>query len=423
MHERQRKAQRLKMKDPLTETAPLDVRADFPCLHQRVNGQPLVYLDSAATALKPQCVIDAVCGYYTHDSANVHRGVYALSERATAAYERARDTVQSHLNARSRQEIVFTSGATDGINLVAHSFGRGMLAPGDEVLITGMEHHSNIVPWQQLRDQCGVVLKMAPLTGSGELDRDAFRRLLSERTRLVAFTAVSNALGTVNPVAELVEEARSVGARTLVDAAQAVPTQAVDVQAWGCDFLVFSGHKVFGPTGIGVLYGREALLEAMPPFRGGGDMILKVTLEQTTYNELPYKFEAGTGAIASAIGLGSALRYVGRLGYEAIDRHEFRLLKEAEQRLRGAPGVRLIGEPALRRGAISFDVEGVHPHDLATLLDREGVAIRAGHHCAQPVMAHFGVAATARASFSIYNTAEDIERLVAGIARARKLFA
>ena len=401
----------------------LDLRDRFPCLAQEVHGKPLTYLDSAATALKPDSVIATLAHHYSHVSANIHRGVHALSERATADFERARTTVQTHLNAAHAHEIIFTSGTTDSINLVAQSFGQFAISEGDEILITEMEHHSNIVPWQLLRERRGAVLRVAPMLDNGDLDRDAFRAALNERTKLVAFTAVSNALGTVNPVAELTAEAHAAGAAVLVDAAQAVPVQPMDVQALDCDFLAFSGHKVFGPTGIGVIYGKTAQLEAMPPGKGGGDMILSVTFDHTTYNELPHIFEAGTAHIAGAIGLGRALEFVTEVGYYAIEAHEAALLGEAVTTLQAMDGVRLIGEPAHRKGIISFLVDDIHPHDLGTILDREGVAIRAGHHCAQPVMAHYHVAATARASFSLYNHRDYIARLVAAIRTAQEIFA
>ncbi|MBT7701348.1 MAG: SufS family cysteine desulfurase [Verrucomicrobia bacterium] len=401
----------------------LDLRDRFPCLDQTVHGKPLTYLDTAATALKPTCVIESLAHHYRLVSANIHRGVHTLSERATADFERARTTVQTHLNAAHSHEIIFTSGTTDSINLVAQSYGQLAIGAGDEILITEMEHHSNIVPWQLLRERSGAVLRVAPMLDNGDLDRDAFRAALNARTRLVAVTAVSNALGTVNPVAELTREAHAAGAVVLVDAAQALPLQAMDVQALDCDFLAFSGHKVFGPTGIGVLYGKNDLLKAMPPVKGGGDMILSVTFDQTTYNELPHIFEAGTAHIAGAIGLGRALEFVNAVGYPAIEAHESALLDHALTALQAIDGVRLVGTPAQRKGIVSFLVDAIHPHDLGTILDGEGVAIRAGHHCAQPVMAHYGVAATARASFSIYNTRDDVDRLVAAIRAAQEIFA
>ncbi|MDP6490309.1 MAG: SufS family cysteine desulfurase, partial [Kiritimatiellia bacterium] len=363
-----------------TDTTLLDIRDRFPCLEQQVHGKRLAYLDSAATALKPACVIDAVTQHYTQESANIHRGVHHLSEKATASFEAARETVRAHLNAAHTHEIIFTSGTTDSINLVAQAFGQLEIGKGDEILITEMEHHSNIVPWQLLRERSGAVLRVAPISDDGDVDREAFRASLNERTKLVAFTAVSNALGTVNPVAEMAAEAHAAGASVLVDAAQGVPVQPMDVQALDCDFLAFSGHKVFGPTGIGVLYGKEGLLEAMPPVKGGGDMILSVTFEKTTYNALPYTFEAGTAHIAGAIGLGRALEFVSELGYAAIETHEAAILADAFEALQAIEGVRLVGTPSRRKGIISFLVDEIHPHDLGTILDQEGVAIRAGHH-------------------------------------------
>jgi len=401
----------------------LNVRSDFPCLGQQEQGKPLTYLDSAATALKPTRVIDALTQHYAFESANVHRGVHPLSEKATAAFERSRETVRSHLNAASTREIIFTSGATDAINLVARSFGDASVGPGDEILITQMEHHSNIVPWQQLCERTGAVLRSAPMDANGDLDRQAFAALLSDRTRLVAFTALSNALGTVNPIKQLTREAQAVGARVLIDAAQAIPVQSINVRCLGCDFLVFSGHKVFGPTGIGVLYGKEEVLEQMPPFKGGGDMILSVSLERTRYNELPFKFEAGTPHIAGAIGLAAALDYVNEIGYDRIETHETDLIDCAVGQLRTLPGVRIIGNPGRRRAIVSFVVDDIHPHDLGTILGGEGVAIRAGHHCAQPAIEHFGIAATVRASFSIYNERDDVHRLVHAIRQSQKVFA
>lgn len=404
-------------------SAILDVRSDFPALDQEVQGAPLIYLDSAATSLKPRCVLEALNQYYTRDSANTHRGVHALSERATAAYETARETVRKHINAASVREVIFTSGATDSINLVAHAFGEAFVGPGDQVLITEMEHHANIVPWQQLCARTGAHLRAVPMDEAGNLDRAAFSSMLTNRTRLVALTAVSNALGTVNPIKQITREAQAAGARVLIDAAQAVPVQPIDVRCIDCDFLVFSGHKVFGPTGIGVLYGREALLEQMPPFKGGGDMILSVTIEKTRYNELPYKFEAGTPHIAGAIGLGAALDYVNTLGYRRVQAHEDELLEYAIDQLSMLPEVRIVAEPERRRALVSFVVEGIHPHDLGTILDSEGVAVRAGHHCAQPAINHFGLSATVRASFSIYNQRSDVYRLVNAVRKAQGVFA
>jgi cysteine desulfurase/selenocysteine lyase len=399
------------------------VRADFPILGREVHGRPLVYLDSAASAQQPRAVLDAVERYGTTTHSNVHRGVHALSQEATAAFEAARDTVRRYLNARSTREIIFTRGTTEAINLVAQSWGGAQLRPGDEVLITHLEHHANIVPWQMACARAGARLLAAPLTASGEVDRAAFAGLLGPRTRLVAIAHVSNALGTVLPVAELVELAHARDVPVLVDGAQAVAHQRVDVQQLDCDFYAFSGHKIYGPTGIGVLYGRESLLAAMPPWQGGGDMILSVAIERSTYNELPWKFEAGTPNIAGAIGLAAALDYVDMLGRERVAAHEQGLLAEATARLRSVPGLTLIGTAAEKSGVVSFMLAGIHPHDVGTILDREGVAIRSGHHCAMPVMTWYGLPATVRASFGCYNTRSDIEALLAGLGKVREVFA
>ncbi|MCC7044072.1 MAG: cysteine desulfurase [Acidobacteria bacterium] len=396
-------------------------RADFPALAQQVHGRPLVYLDNGATTQKPRAVIDALVHYYEHDNANVHRGVHVLSERATAAYEGARELVRQLLNARSVAEIVFTRNATEAINLAARAWGDANVTAGDEVLITTMEHHSNIVPWQQLCARTGATLRVVPIDDHGDLILDALDGLLTERTRLFAFTHVSNALGTVNPVRQLIARAKAVGAHVLIDGSQAVGHMAVDVQALGADFYVFTGHKLFGPTGIGVLHGREAVLDAMPPFMGGGDMIRTVTLEGSTWNDLPYKFEAGTPNIAGAIGLGAAVSYVRAIGFDAIGRHEAGVVAAAVGRLRQIEGLRIVGTPRERAGLVSFAMDGVHPHDIGTIVDREGVAIRTGHHCAQPVMDRYGIPATARASFAFYNTASDVDALVAAIERVRQV--
>jgi cysteine desulfurase/selenocysteine lyase len=398
------------------------VREDFPILRELVHGKPLVYLDTANTAQKPVSVLEAMDHYYRHDNANIHRATHLLSERATRAYEGTRANVQRLINAASTREVVFTKGTTDGINLVAQSWARSFLKPGDEILVTWMEHHSNIVPWQLVCQQTGAVLKVAPITEAGELDVDAFHGLLSERTRLVAFVHISNALGTVNPVADLVAAARTVGAVTLVDGAQAVPHLPVDVQALGCDFYVFSSHKLYGPTGVGVLYGREALLELMPPYQGGGDMIASVTFEKTDYNVLPYKFEAGTPNIAGVVGLGAAVDYVTALDRAAALDYEHALLEYATDRVTAIDGVTLIGRARHRSGVVSFVLEGVHPHDIGTILDTEGVAVRTGQHCAQPVMDRYGITATVRASIGIYNTREDIDALVSGLHKVREVF-
>ena len=411
---------------PAAFAARLDVarvRAEFPILATRVHGKPLVYLDNAATTQKPQPVIDALSRYYRAENANIHRGVHYLSQLATDGYEGAREKVARFLNAASAREIVFVRGATEGINLVAQSYGRSVLRPGDEILITGMEHHSNIVPWQLLAEQTGTVLRVAPLTDAGELDLAAFDRLLGPRTRLVSVVHLSNALGTVNPVRRITAAARGLGIPVLVDGAQSAPHLGVDVQALDCDFFVFSGHKLFGPTGIGVLYGREALLDRMPPWQGGGDMISSVTFERSTWAALPAKFEAGTPHIAGAIGLGVAVDWLSAIGLEAVVAHEDDLLRYATAEVGRIPGATLIGTARDRASILSFALDGVHAHDVGQVLDLEGIAIRAGHHCAQPVMQRYGVAATARASFALYNTRAEVDALVAGLAKVKQVFA
>jgi cysteine desulfurase/selenocysteine lyase len=406
---------------PVIDVASL--RADFPALQQLVHGKPLAYLDNAASSQQPREVLDAAALQQRLNHANVHRGVHDLSERSTAAYEGAREKVRRFVNAARAEEIVFTRGTTDANNLVASSLGRKLLGPGDEVLITWMEHHSNIVPWQLVCEQTGAKLVVVPIPDAGELDRAAFTRLLGARTKIAAIAHVSNALGTVNPVAELTAEAHRAGAVVLLDAAQAVPHMRVDVQALDCDFLAFSAHKMFGPTGVGVLYGKHALLDAMPPYQGGGDMILTVRFDKTTYNALPYKFEAGTPNITGVVGLGAAVDYLERIDFAALGRHENELLEHATQRLLAEiPGARVIGTARDKASVLSFVVDGIHAHDLGTIVDREGVAIRTGHHCAMPVMERFGVAATARASFAFYNDRSDIDRLMAGLQRAVELF-
>jgi len=405
---------------------PLDVariREDFPILRQRIRGKPLVYLDNAATSQKPQVVIDAVTRFYTAENANIHRGVHYLSERATVAYDEAREKVARFLNAHSSREIIFTRGTTEGINLVAQTYGRTHLKPGDDIVITTMEHHSNIVPWQLVCEQTGATLRAAPISDEGELDLDAFERLLGDRTRLVAVVHVSNALGTINPIKRLVALAHARGIPVLVDGAQAAPHLQVDVQDLDCDFFVFSGHKVFGPTGVGVLYGRETLLDRMPPYQGGGDMIATVTLQRSTWAPLPAKFEAGTPMIAQVLGLGAALDYVSQLGLDAIAAWEQDLLRYATERVSQINGIRLIGTAREKASVLGFVLEGVHPHDIGTVLDDLGVAIRAGHHCAQPVMERFGVPATARASLAFYNTRAEIDVLVDGLMTVKKMFA
>ena len=398
------------------------VRAQFPILSRSVRGKPLVYLDSAATSQKPVAVLEALDGYYRTTNANVHRGVHWLSQEATTAMERARETVRRFLGAASTREIVFTRGTTEGINLVAQAWGRANVRAGDEILITTMEHHSNIVPWQMLAAATGATVRAVPITDAGELDLAAYESLLSKRTRLVAVTHVSNALGTVNPVERIALAAHAVGAVVLVDGAQAVPHARVDVRALHADFYAFSGHKVFGPTGIGVLYGREALLEAMPPWQGGGDMIRTVSLEGSTWNDLPYKFEAGTPDVSGAIGLGAALEWLEGVGIEAAAGHEADLLAYGTAALEAIPGITLVGTAPHKASVLSFTLEGVHPHDVGTLLDLEGIAVRTGHHCAQPVMTRYGIPATARASLALYNLREDLDALVRGIARVREVF-
>jgi cysteine desulfurase / selenocysteine lyase len=398
------------------------VRRDFPILATRVNGHPLVYLDSAASSQRALPVIRAVEDYETHSHANVHRGVHALSQAATAAFEGARERVRRFLNARSTREIIFVRGTTEGINLVAQAYARPRLGPGDEILISALEHHANIVPWQMVCQQSGCTLKVAPINRRGELEFEEFTKLLSARTRLVGIAHVSNALGTVLPVKRIIEAAHAHGAVVLIDGAQAVPHSAVDVRALGADFYTFSAHKLYGPTGIGVLYGREELLAAMPPWQGGGDMILTVTFEKSTYNELPWKFEAGTPNMSGAVGLAAAMDYIEGLGLAAIAAHEDRLLKLATSELARLPDIEIIGTAAHKAAVLSFTMKGVHPHDLGTILDAEGVAVRTGHHCAMPVMTFFGVPATARASFGCYNTEGDVAALVAALKRAREVF-
>jgi cysteine desulfurase / selenocysteine lyase len=401
---------------------PARARLDFPCLHQTVHGRPLVYLDSATSAQKPQVVIDTVSGVLCHDYANIHRGVHTLSERATDLHEGAREKVRAFINAADRREVVFTRGGTEGINLVAQSYVRPQAQPGDEVLITTMDHHANIVPWQLLREQTGLKLVVAPINDDGELLFDAMAGLISGRTRLVSVPWVSNALGTINPVHDIVALAHARGVPVLIDACQAVQHIPVDVRELDCDFLVFSGHKVYGPSGIGVLYGKAGLLEAMPPYQGGGDMILSVSFERTEFNELPYKFEAGTPAIEAAVGLGAALDYLAGLGIERVAAHEAGLLADATRTLQQIPGLRIVGTARDKSSVISFVMNELHPHDIGTLLDLDGVAVRTGHHCAMPVMARLGVTATARASIGLYNTRDDIEALSTSLRRIAAMF-
>jgi cysteine desulfurase/selenocysteine lyase len=399
------------------------VRADFPILSRLINGKPLVYLDNAATTQKPRVVLDAITSYYTDINANVHRGVHELSARATDAYEAARERVRTYFNAASAREIIFTRNATEGINLVAFTFAKARLGPDDEVLISAMEHHSNIVPWQLACEAAGASLKVAPIDDRGELMLDEFDRLLTPRTKIASLTYMSNALGTITPVGEIVRLAHAKGIPVLLDASQAAYHMRIDVKALDCDFLVATGHKLYGPTGVGVLYGKEAHLEAMPPFMGGGDMISSVTFERSTWNVLPYKFEAGTPDIAGAIGLHAALDYIEATGLDAIAAHERDLLEYGTRVLQAIDGVRLIGTARDKASILSFVMEGVHPHDIGTIVDREGVAIRTGHHCAQPVMERFGIPATARASLAMYNTREELDALGRALVRVREVFA
>jgi len=399
------------------------VRADFPILEQQVHDLPLVYLDNAATTQKPRAVIDAISNYYLSYNANIHRGVHQLSQSATDAYEAARKGVQTFLNAEDAKEIIFVRGATEAINLVAQTYGRQHVNAGDEIVVTAMEHHSNIVPWQMLCEEKGAHLRVAPINDAGELLLDEFEALLNAKTKLVSVVHTSNVLGTVNPVERIVEMAHAKGIPVLVDGAQAVPHGGVDVRALDCDFYAFSGHKIYGPTGIGVLYGKRALLEAMPPYQGGGDMIRSVTFEKTIYNQLPYKFEAGTPDIAGVVGLGAAIEYVNGIGLSDIVAHEEDLLAYGTEALSAIPGLTLIGTAKEKVSVLSFVLEGIHPHDIGTILDRQGIAIRTGHHCAQPLMQRFCIPATARASLAVYNTAQEIDALVAGIHKVKEVFA
>jgi cysteine desulfurase/selenocysteine lyase len=399
------------------------VRADFPILAERVHGKPLVYLDSANTSQKPRQVLEAMDDYYRHANANIHRATHLLSERATALYEGARAKAAAFVHAADPHEIVLTKGTTDGINLVAQSYGRSVLRSGDEILISWLEHHSNIVPWQLLCEQTGAVLRVAPINEIGEVDLDAFANLLSPRTRLVAVAHVSNALGTINPVREMIEQAHGAGAVVLVDGAQAVPHLTVDVESLGCDFYAFSSHKMFGPTGVGVLYGRRELLERMPPYQGGGDMISSVTFEKTLYNVVPYKFEAGTPNIGGVVGFGAAVDYLVGIDRDGALAHEDALLEHATARVRDIPGTRIVGEARRKTGVLSFLINGVHPHDAGTILDTEGIAVRTGQHCAQPVMDRYGITATIRASLAIYNTRDDIDAFLRALARVREVLA
>lgn len=401
---------------------PYRVRRDFPILEQAVHGRPLVYLDNGATSQKPLCVIDALKDYYCRDNANVHRGVHTLSERATRAYEQARETAARFINAPNKHDVIFVRGTTEAINLVAQSYSRPRLGPGDEIVITEMEHHSNIVPWQMVCKQTGARLRVLPVDDAGEIHLDQYAQLLGPRTQLVAIVHLSNSLGTINPIEDMIAAAHARGIPVLVDGAQAIPHVPVDVQALGCDFYAFSGHKVYGPTGIGILYGKAELLNAMEPYQGGGEMIRRVTFEETSYNEVPYKFEAGTPHIAGAIGLASALEYVSQFGIEAVSEYEDALLSHATEAVKDIPGLRIIGTATEKAGILSFVMAGVHPHDIGTILDTEGVAIRAGHHCTMPLMTRYGIPGTARASFAMYNTKEDIDALVRGIEKVKEVF-
>jgi cysteine desulfurase/selenocysteine lyase len=393
-----------------------EIRKDFPILSTSVHGKPLVYFDNGATSQKPQVVIDAISRYYSDYNSNIHRGVHHLSQVATTAYEKARDIIQTYINAKHNYEVLFTKGTTDGINLVASSFGE-LLSEGDEIIISAMEHHSNIVPWQMLCERKKAVLKVIPMSHKGELDMDAFSQLLSSKTKLVSVTHISNALGTVNPIEEIIEQAHAVGAKVLIDGAQSIQHTTVDVQALDCDFYAFSGHKLFGPTGVGVLYGKEEILNAMPPYQGGGDMIKEVSFEKTTYNELPHKFEAGTPNIAGGICLGTAFEYLTTLDFDAIEKHEKELLDYATAELSKIPNIKFFGEAEHKASVISFLVEGTHPYDVGTLLDKMGIAVRTGHHCTQPIMSFYQIPGTIRASFAFYNTKEEIDYFVNALKR------
>lgn len=398
------------------------IRSDFPILERKIRGEKLVYLDNAASTLKPNQVIDRISDYYRNESSNVHRGAHYLSAEGTVAYESARETVRKFLNAKDSAEIVFTSGTTESINLVAQSYGRLVLKPGDEVIISELEHHSNIVPWQMIAELTGAKLRVVPVTDIGEFDFAVYKSTLSSKTKIVAVSWASNTLGTILPVADIIASAHKVGAKVMIDAAQAVSHLKTDVQALDCDFLAFSGHKIFGPYGIGVLYGKKELLEAMPPYQGGGSMIADVTFEKTTYAEPPQRFEAGTPAIADALGLATALNYLNALGFEAINKHADEVLKSATAKLGAIPGLKIIGTSAHKVPIISFVIEGIHPSDLGSIIDHKGIAIRTGHHCTQPLMKRFGITATARASFSIYNTLEEVELLGKSLVQAKEFF-
>lgn len=395
-----------------------EIRKDFPILHRQVNGKPLVYFDNGATSQKPQQVIDVINRYYQHENSNIHRGIHTLSQEATDAYEKARTTVQQFINAKHHHEVIFTSGTTGSINLVASSFGKKHLQAGDEIIISTMEHHSNIVPWQMICEEKGAVLKVIPISDKGELLMDEFEKLLSSKTKLVSITHVSNTLGTINPVKEIIKLAKAVGAAILIDGAQAVPHTKVDVQALDCDFYAFSGHKMFGPTGVGILYGKEAILNDLPPYQGGGDMIKTVTFEKTTYNELPHKFEAGTPNIVGGLGLAAAIDYMNNIGIANIEAYEHELLSYATEKIKQIEGIRIIGEASNKASVLSFLVDGTHPSDIGMIIDKLGIAIRTGHHCTEPLMNRFDIPGTARASFAFYNTKEEIDVFIKALERA-----
>jgi cysteine desulfurase/selenocysteine lyase len=406
-----------------TTTLNIDkIRADFPILHQSVNGKPLVYLDNAATTQKPQTVLDALANYYEKNNANIHRGIHVLAEKATTAFEDTRKTVAKFMNSESPEQIIFTYGTTDGINLVAQTYGRKFLKEGDEILISTMEHHSNIVPWQMICEEKGCILKIIPINDKGDIELDKFDEMLTDKVKFVSIVHVSNSLGTINPIKEIIEKSHAVGAKVLIDGAQATSHLTIDVQALDVDFYVFSAHKLYGPTGMGVLYGKRDLLNAMPPYRGGGEMIAEVTFEKTTYNEIPYKFEAGTPNIADVIAVKNAIDYVNELGKENIAAYENELLAYATEKLEEIEGLRIVGKAKEKVSVISFVIEGIHPQDIGIMLDQQGIAIRTGHHCTQPLMQHYNLeGGTARASFSVYNSFEEIDRLVEGVKKVKKL--
>ena len=399
-----------------------EIRKEFPVLHQQVNGKPLIYFDNAATSQTPECVTNALIHYYQNDNANIHRGIHTLAERATTAFEETRKAAQRFINAGEAEEIIFTKGTTEGINLVAQAYGRKFLKAGDEIIISGMEHHSNIVPWQLLCEQTGAKLKVIPVQPNGEILMEDFDRLLTDKTKLVSVVYISNSLGTVNPVAEIIAKTHAVGAVAMVDAAQAAPHHPIDVQALGCDFLAFSGHKMYGPTGVGVLYGKRALLERMDPYQGGGEMIREVTFEKTTYNDIPYKFEAGTPNIADVVAFKAAIEFIEGIGFEFLHQQEMALLQRGKERLHGIDGFRPIGTAANKTSVISFLIDGVHPFDLGMLLDARGIAVRTGHHCTQPLMDHFQIEGTVRASFAVYNTVEEIDIFAEALSEIVKKF-